>query len=250
MSLPLAGRSRSAGRLLTDEWIGAAAMIQPTQLKRDDQTRGVMRRRTPNTTTKRNVVPPAIPVPDQSDERRLVELARQDANAFAELYRRYVERIHAYAFRRSGSRVVAEDVTSATFENALRGLGTYRWSEPGIGPWLFRIASNEFANHHRGIARQDRVVQSLHQAAQLGVSSQIADMDSGDHDLRAALAALRPRYQQALTLRYFADLTNEEAALAMGVSRRTMAVIVHRGAAALRRTLETMRDDQEVMKNG
>lgn len=209
-----------------------------------------MRRRSLNTTTTHDVAPPTLPPPNQSDERALVELARQDVNAFAELYRRYVERIHAYAFRRSGSRTVAEDVTSATFEKALRGLGVYRWREPGIGPWLFRIASNEFANHHRRVARQDRVVQSLRQSTQPTVSHQSTDIDSGEHELRAALAALRPRYQQALTLRYFADLTNEEAAAAMGVSRRTMAVIVHRGTAALRRSLEAMQPNEEILSNG
>lgn len=194
--------------------------------------------------------PPTLPAPDQSDERELVELARQDPNAFAELYRRYVERIHAYAFRRSGSRTVAEDVTSATFEKALRGLGGYRWREPGIGPWLFRIASNEFANHHRGITRQERVVQSLHQTRHPTASHQVTEVHGGDDGLRAALASLRPRYQRALTLRYFADLTNEEAAAAMGVSRRTMAVIVHRGMVALRRTLEAMPHDEEILSNG
>ena len=195
------------------------------------------------------MAPPTLPLHDQFDERELVELARRDANAFAELYRRYVERIHAYTYRRSGSQTVAEDVTSATFEKALRGLDRYRWREPGIGPWLFRIASNEFVNHHRGVARQDRVVRSLQQAAQPGIEQNMSDVDLGDDGLRSALATIRPRYQQALTLRYFADLTNEEAAAAMGVSRRTMAVIVHRGVAALRRSLEAQQT-QEMLSHG
>ncbi|MGZ0175305.1 MAG: RNA polymerase sigma factor, partial [Acidimicrobiales bacterium] len=179
----------------------------------------------------------------------LAQLARRDANAFAELYRRYVERIYAYAYRRSGSETVAEDVTSATFEKALRGLDRYRWREPGIGPWLFRIASNEFVNHHRGVARQERVVRSLQQAAEPGIDQNVSDVDLGDEGLRSALATIRPRYQEALTLRYFADLTNEEAAAAMRVSRRTMAVIVHRGLAALRRSLEA-KQTQEMLSHG
>jgi len=72
--------------------------------------------------------------------------------------------------------------------------------------------------------------------------------DSVDEELLAALARIRPRYQRALTLRYFADLTNEEAAAAMGVSRTTMAVVVHRGAAALRRELESAGAHESVRK--
>lgn len=177
---------------------------------------------------------------DRFDERTLVEAARHDANAFADLYRRYVDRIYGYAFRRSNSQTIAEDVTSATFEKALRGLGAYRWREPGIGPWLFRIASNELVDVYRRTDRQERTRQRM-QASLANVDElDPAQLDEGA-EVRAALSGISPRYQRVLTLRYFADLTNEEAAAAMGLSRRTMAVVVHRATAALRRSLESRR---------
>ena len=171
------------------------------------------------------------------DECSLVESARRDPNAFAEVYRRHVERIHAYAYRRSLSRSIAEDVTSATFEKALKGLPNYRWREPGIGPWLFRIASNELVNVYRLRDRQDRIVESMSGAAEEQLGSAGEWIERHDPTLVEALSKISPRYQRALTLRFFADLTNEEAAAALGVSRTTMAVIVHRGANALRRVL-------------
>jgi len=173
---------------------------------------------------------------DRFDERSLVESARHDANAFAALYRRYVDRIYAYAFRRSQSRAVAEDVTAATFEKALRGLDRYRWREPGIGPWLFRIASNQLVDHYRSSERQRRIVDRLADATV--VHGDVGDGAELDAELLEALQALSPRYQRAIGLRFLADLTNEEAALAMGVSRSTMAVILHRARAALRKQLE------------
>ena len=183
---------------------------------------------------------------DRFDERELVEAARTDADAFARLYRRYVDRIYRYAYRRSGSVSLAEDVTSATFEKALRKLDDYRWQEPGIGPWLFRIASNELTDSHRRRARQDRLVNRL------TLVTSTADHDHAARDLhriensgelREALDAIPARYQRALSLRYLAELTNEEAAAAMGVSRGTMAVLVHRATAALRRALERQPDN-------
>ena len=48
---------------------------------------------------------------------------------------------------------------------------------------------------------------------------------------------LSPRYQQALALRYLADLSTDEAAAAMGTSKATLAVVVHRATRALRRAL-------------
>ena len=58
----------------------------------------------------------------EPDEQNLIERARRDPQAFAELYDRYVDRIYAYVFRRTGEVVLAQDVTSATFEKALRHL--------------------------------------------------------------------------------------------------------------------------------
>lgn len=175
--------------------------------------------------------------PDSFDERSLVEAARSDPNAFAELYRRNVDRIHNYAYRRSRSQSIAEEVTSSTFEKALLGLGSFRWREPGIAPWLFRIASNELVNYYRSDERQSRIAATLAGEPQMTTDAGIA-VDSDHEELLNALARIKPRYQRALSLRYFADLSNQEVAQAMGVSRRTMAVILHRSAAALRKELE------------
>ena len=48
---------------------------------------------------------------------------------------------------------------------------------------------------------------------------------------------LSPRYQEALSLRYLAGLSPDEAARAMGTSKATMAVVLHRATRALRRAL-------------
>jgi len=177
------------------------------------------------------------------DEQSLVEAARHDPDAFAALYRRYVQRIYRFAHRRAGSVAIAEDVTSATFEKALANLGSYRWRPPGIGPWLFRIAANELTDLHRRNQRGERVVRRLQVASTGDVDRGLRDLErlETSAEVRQALDSISARYQQALSLRYLADLTNEEAAAAMGVSRRTMAVVVHRASAALRRQLEPQR---------
>jgi RNA polymerase sigma-70 factor (ECF subfamily) len=177
----------------------------------------------------------------ESDERALVEQAKVDPTAFAELYRRYLPRVHAFAYRRTGIVEVAEDVTSATFERALRSLSTFRWRGGGFGPWLFRIASNELADHYR---RTGRSAATHAAAAELGDGGASPDpaveLDVRDAATRvlAAMNRLNPRYQRALELRYFAGLTPGEAAAAMGTSRATMAVVVHRATRALRQALE------------
>ena len=175
------------------------------------------------------------------DEAALVERARTDTQAFADLYRFYLPKIHAFAYRRSGSREVAEDVTAATFENALKNLHRFEPRGGGFGAWLFRIASNQLNDHHRrnGRARGERGQRAMSQ-----MITRVAEPDEevlvteSQALVREALSKLSPRYQRALSLRYLSGLTNEEAAEAFGVSRSTMAVIVHRSLKSMKKHLE------------
>src|SRR2546421_10870813 len=80
---------------------------------------------------------------EQSELRALVERAKDDAAAFAALYRRFLSPVYGFAFRRSASREVAEDVTSATFERVWKALPGFEWTGGGFEPWLFRIAAVE-----------------------------------------------------------------------------------------------------------
>ena len=113
---------------------------------------------------------------------------------------------------------------------------------------MFRIASNELVDVYRADGRQDRAVRSIGAELRSRHEEHTPGMQPDREDLVAALSKIRPRYQRALTLRYFADLTNDEAAAAMGVSRATMAVVVHRAGAALRRAIES--EQERVVRNG
>ena len=183
---------------------------------------------------------------DEDDERALVERARVDPSAFAELYRRYLPRVHAFAFRRTRVVEVAEDITSAAFERALRNLGAFQWRPGGFGPWLFRIVANELADHYRrqGRATSERTAAAV--ARFQGEASRDPADEVGDRDdvaeLLDAMSRLSPRYQQALSLRYLAGLTPGEAAAALGTSKATMAVVVHRATRALRKAMAEDRD--------
>lgn len=185
---------------------------------------------------------------DLLDERALVERARVDADAFAELYRCYVERIHAFVLRRCGDATLAEDITATTFERAMRSLDRFAWGPGGFAPWLFRIAANELTDHHRRRARR-RGDRAQRAADRLHDRTSVDDLDRVDEAdrvgiLRAALDSLSPRYQRALVLRHLSGLDHEEAARAMGLTPALMAVVVHRATASLRRAVERLEQTQ------
>lgn len=179
------------------------------------------------------------------DEAALVERARRDPAAFGELYRRHVRAVHGYAYRITGSAPQAEDITSATFERALRALPTFRWQPGGIRPWLLRIAANEANDWFRQQARHQRprALSAMRALSGDGVAALdpagVLDLDAGPSRaaLRTALAALPERHREVIGLRYLAGLSTDEAAAALGCSKPALAVSLHRAMAALRRAL-------------
>ena len=92
---------------------------------------------------------PRAGAPADDDDRSLAERASRDGEAFAQLYRRYVGAIYEFAYRRSRSRDLAEDVTSATFEKALGALERFEWKRGGFRAWIYRIAANELTDQFR-----------------------------------------------------------------------------------------------------
>jgi RNA polymerase sigma-70 factor, ECF subfamily len=181
---------------------------------------------------------------DPAEERELVGRARAgDRDAFAKLYRHYVPRIHAFSYRRTNSRELAEDVTAATFERAYRQLPRFEWRGGGFGAWLFRIAANELTDFYR---RQYRTQGQRGQAA-LGALHTASVVDDVDHidagedhtrQMMEVLGTLNPRYQEAISLRYLAGLSHEEAADAMGVTKPVMAVTLTRAVKALKKAMD------------
>ncbi len=177
------------------------------------------------------------------DERSLVAQARSNKDAFATLYRRHVSAVYGYAYRQCGSREVAEEATSATFEKALRAIDSFEWRGGGLRPWLFRIASNEVAEIFRRQSRSARprgqmALRDLAAEPAVEVTYEFGDISIELITLRRALATLHPRYRDAITLRYLGTLSADDAAAELGCSKAVLAVTLYRGLGALRKAMD------------
>lgn len=184
----------------------------------------------------------------EQEEQELVERARTDPAAFAVLYERYFERIYAFARRRTLTRDLAEDITSATFERAYRQLPSFEWRGGGFRAWLYRIASNEMADHYRrqGRSQSDRGQAALGQLYSASSEDDLDRIESGGQDVRLMLRALdrlHERYAEAIRLRYLDGLSHEEAAAVMGMSKPVMAVTLSRALKALKKAMDKLMDE-------
>ncbi|MCP4250543.1 MAG: RNA polymerase sigma factor [bacterium] len=175
------------------------------------------------------------------DEGRLVERAKQDRRAFAELYRRHRRVVAPSGFRRTGDPHVTEDVLSEVFLAALRTLPRYRYRGVPVRVWLFRIATNAV---NRWARRQRRwptdsldTVAVAERAAPGGSTPGLGESERA----RQALLSIAPKYQAILSLHYIEGLSVEEVATVIGCRVGTVKSRLGRGRQALRRQLQTRR---------
>lgn len=185
---------------------------------------------------------------DPTREQALVARARGDAAAFGELYDFYLPRIYGYVARRVEDRAMAEDLTATTFERALGAVRREDFRNASFGGFLYRVASNAVIDHARRARRDlplwsrasdvDDADRSL--AETLGDEAATAAFAAAlDRDvLRRALEQLPESHRRVILLRYFDGLAPDELGAALGCSRATVAVKVHRALRSLRAALE------------
>jgi RNA polymerase sigma-70 factor (ECF subfamily) len=173
-------------------------------------------------------------------EGALVELAKQDADAFGELYRRHVDRIYTYIYYRTGNAADAEDLTARTFHQALTHLPKYTDQGVPFVAWLYRIAHNLVANHHRSHSRWK--LTSLEDMELTGKPAdgpeRVAETNERKRALWSAIRRQPEERQRLLLLKYADRLSNEEIGEVMGRTESAIKSLYFRTLKALKADLE------------
>lgn len=186
---------------------------------------------------------------DPARERALVERAPGDPAAFAELYDFYLPRIYGYLVRRVEERTVAEDLTATTFERALVAIRSGAFRNESFGGWLYRVAGNALVDHvRRGRRYLPLGIRAADGDGHGEASTDVPDVDERavaafaaaiDRDtLARAFAELPDAHRRVVVLRYVDGLESDELAAALGCTRGTAAVRLHRALRALRAILD------------
>jgi RNA polymerase sigma-70 factor, ECF subfamily len=165
------------------------------------------------------------------DDADLVAGAQADRQAFALLYRRYLDPVHQYCYRRLGSREAAEDASSLVFTKAFAALPTYRAGS--FRSWLFAIAYHVITDD----LRARRVV------AELDAAAEVPDREPTPEEVVMAAEAhssvvrlldhLAPGQRRVVELR-LAGLTGREVAAVLGCSLPTVKIAQVRAYSRLR----------------
>jgi RNA polymerase sigma factor (sigma-70 family) len=164
-----------------------------------------------------------------------------DSGAWADLYRRFAPAVYRFCRRAMPSREDAEDATSEVFLKVHGKLDQYDDSRP-FNAWLYRVA----ANHCWDMLRRRRVRQDLETGDVESMPLEHPDpgqlerllTERSAAQVRKGLEQLPNRTRMALTLRYYADMSYDEIAEALGVRRAFVGVLLLRARHQLRRMLE------------
>jgi RNA polymerase sigma-70 factor (ECF subfamily) len=163
-----------------------------------------------------------------------VELARAgDLEAFEELYRATVGRVHALCLRMCRDRQLAEELTQETYILAWRKLAAFRGGSL-FSTWLHRIAVNVVLGHFRAAGRRiDLVV-----GDDLEPTEPVSPVAPGlAVDLERAIAGLPAGARTVFVLHDVEGYTHDEIAELAGVAVGTSKAQLSRARTLLRKAL-------------
>ena len=154
-----------------------------------------------------------------------------EADAFAELYEAYGDRVYRYLLVRTSRPQEAEELTSATFLRAFANLGRYRGRGSGFGAWLMTIAHNLLVNWYRDRGRRPPTA-PLEEALSIpsetpGPEARLLRQES-IRQVREALGSLAPDRRRLVALKYARGMSNAEIGRMMGRSEGAVKALHHR----------------------
>ena len=159
--------------------------------------------------------------------------------SWQEIVDQHSDRVYRLAFRLTGNRHDAEDLTQEVFVRVFRSLSTY---EPGtFEGWIHRITTNLFLDQARRKQRIRFDALSDERADRLHSSSPAPEAayadQTFDDDIERALATLPPEFRAAVVLCDVEGLSYDEIAQILDAKLGTVRSRIHRGRALLRSAL-------------
>lgn len=182
-----------------------------------------------------------------SDQDLLQRAGDGDANAFGDLYERYLDPIYRYVLYRLSSIEEAEDLTETIFLKAWENIRTKGTADQieNVRAWLYRIAHNLTVDYHR---KKRPVSMDLHEQIDLTSQSTPSTEETvqarlSDQNLQAAVRELDEQSREIIVLRFFNELSHAEVAEVLDLNEGHIRVLQYRALKKLKGILGEESDD-------
>jgi len=174
------------------------------------------------------------------EEVELVQKAqRGERESFGMLYETYLPKIYRFVYLKVSHRGDAEDITHQVFMKAWENIGSFRFQGFPFSSWLYRIAQNAVIDFYR-TSKPSLSLEETNES-DLGKDDTRETAFDTKEELREIMKAvkkLKPDEQSVVIMRFVDELSNREAALALGKTEGAVRVIQHRALKQLRKHIE------------
>ncbi len=176
-----------------------------------------------------------------SDEELLVQ-ARQQPDAFEELYRRHVDKIIRFAARRSGDPQSVADLVAHVWLEAIGSLDRFDPAKGKAVPWLLGIAAHVCASERHRRLQEHRTASRLAGRRMLDEDDfarleREIDAAAIAPSVRSALAQLPPSERTVAELVIVEDIAPADAAAALGITPAAARMRLARARRKLRKAV-------------
>lgn len=180
----------------------------------------------------------------------LVEgLRRRDERAYREVVERWADRLYHIAYRFVRRKEEAQEIVQEVFQKIVEKIDTFK-GESKLDTWIYRIAVNESLmrirsnKQHRSVSWEEVLPRYedgifLEKASDWSAlpDSKLEERETREL-VRAGIEELPEDYRAAYLLKDVEQLSEEEAGQALGISKTTLKMRVHRARLFLRKKLE------------
>ena len=150
------------------------------------------------------------------DHELMMRIAQKDKNAYKLLLDKYLSICVRFGERMLGNRQDAEDIAQETCLKIWRDPSSWK-QQSKFSTWLYRVMFNACIDHKRKVLPFANVeLDALHDHTQ-AVDEMLMARQKADH-MQQLLQQLPDRQRAALVLSYYEELSNQQAADALGIN--------------------------------
>ncbi|MEM1320845.1 MAG: sigma-70 family RNA polymerase sigma factor [Bacteroidota bacterium] len=171
------------------------------------------------------------------EEWAIIQEAKNNPAKFRPLYNRYYEPIFKYIFRRTTDESLTAEICSKVFLKSLQQLNRYQFKGVPFSAWLYRIASNEVAQHYRNVQKNRVISLEEHQLGDLIDKMEETDHQNYRNALIHALDELKETDVQLIEMRFFEQRPFKEIADILNITESNAKVKTYRILEKLRKII-------------
>lgn len=173
-------------------------------------------------------------------EQELLAAAQADPAKFSAIYEHYEPHLYRFVFAKVSIKEIAEDLTSQTFEKALKNIHTFKWEGNSLSSWLYQIAKRLIIDYYRATARHGAVVTDAVDTTTLSDNyslEQQIETEVNQNLLQDLIEKLPEKERKVMYLKFYNGYTNKLIGEITGLSETNVGTIIYRAVRRLKQNV-------------